>query len=122
MTDTHPSANPPELFGGDIHIVDFLAHDDTETFKTSGIFPANSAIGRAARAVNTVKEQELFDHFSKVRYDPIRDEYFAMFDAFYSKCLEAIKAEELAKGNEVSDTEASALFAKRLTVGFPKSD
>lgn len=124
MTDTHPSANPPELFGGDIHIVDFIGnlHDDTETSKTSGIFPVGSKIGRAERAANVVKEQELFDYFAKVRYDPIRDEYFKTFGTLYSNSIEAIKAEELTKGNEVSDAEASAIFAKRLTVGLRETD
>lgn len=122
MTNTSLSANPSELFGGDIPIVDFLAHDDTETFKTSGIFPANSAIGRAARAVNAAKEQELVTHFSEVRYDPIQDEYFETFGAFYSNSLEAIKAEELAKGNEVSDAEVSKILSKRLTVGLREND
>lgn len=122
MTNTSLSANPTELFGGDIPIVDFLAHDDTETFKTSGIFPANSAIGRAARAVNAAKEQELVTHFSEVRYDPIQDEYFETFGAFYSNSLEAIKAEELAKGNEVSDAEVSKILSKRLTVGLRETD
>lgn len=91
MTSTLSSSDTPELFGGDIHIVDFLAHDDTETFKTSGILPSTSEIGRAARAVNTVKEQELFDHFSKVRYDPIQDEYFEDFEGWRAKSLEAVE-------------------------------
>jgi hypothetical protein len=99
----------PELYGEDIPIVDFIGlnYDDSKTPKTSGIFPAGSKIARAEAAANAAAEQS--STFSDAQLEVIKN-------------LDSIKAEELAKGNEVSTSEAMEILRKRLTVGLRQTD
>jgi hypothetical protein len=112
-----------KLEGGDIPVVDFIGnlHDDSKTSETFGTLPAGSKIARAVQAAKVSNEQDFVDSFAGVRYDPTQDEYFDRFEeGYYGKSLEVIKAEELAKGNEVSHSEAIAILRNRLTVGLPE--
>lgn len=98
----------PELAGEVIPVVGIIGdvHYDSKTFGTSAILPAGSKIGRVDQTDRAAAEQEIFDHFH------------AKSREFVTRAIETIMDKERAKGNEVSEAEASAILQKRLTVGL----
>lgn len=99
----------PKRDDEDIEIVDFigLAHDESKVAPSVGGYPVGSKIARAEQAAKTANAQEAT--FTAAQLEVIKN-------------LDAIKAEELARGHEVSTSEAMDILRKRLTVGFRETD